>query len=171
MSRRGSKHTYVDEIYHVFRTACRQLFDFLERDYGFALVGARDLGALGISATYKNATTGVKVSLEPREKAVFVYIIKLSNGEIPQYLNSPSNWLLLECLLSIRSPSSKLPPSGEWLTPSDVGSRLSAYAAALESNATDMLRGDFSALPEVQRICRERAAAAKPLGPAVPPSA
>lgn len=145
------------DLHRVFTQKCLDKFRYLAA-YGCELTSIEDDRYL-VEITYKNQTTGIKVSFELRENQIFVYLIRLINGEIPAYLDAPSRWFYLDNLVKLRSPSTTLPRKefGDWLTPDDIDDILTAYASALKKYGEDVLRGDFSVFTELaQQIDRPK---------------
>jgi hypothetical protein len=146
--------TTFDDTSHlqaIFIQNCLNRFDYLSA-YGFELAGTtRD--RYGSEVTYKNQTTGVKVSFEVRENEIFVYLIRLIDGEIPDYLDAPSHWFYLDNLVKLRSPRTNVPrkEADDWFTPEDVDHLLSVYAELLKEHGEDVLRGDFLVFSELER--------------------
>ena len=145
------------DLQSIFTQKCLMRFEYLSTN-GFELAGiTRD--SYGSEVTYKNRTTGVKVSFEVRENEIFVYLIRLIDGEIPDYLDAPSRWFYLDNLVKLRSPTTNVPrkEGGDWFTPDDVDRFLSVYAELLKEYGEDVLRGDFSVFSELERqVARPR---------------
>ena len=121
----------TSDLQAVFIQKCLNRFEYLSA-YGFELADTtRD--RYGSEVTYKNQTTGVKVSFDVRENDISVYLIRLINGEIPDYLDAPSRWFYLDNLVKLRSPATNVPrkKGGDWLTPDAIDRILSAYADLL----------------------------------------
>lgn len=70
-------------------------FGFLERDHGYALEGV-SRSEHHVAITYRSASMAIRVTFEPREEAIFVYVIQLETGRIPEYLDAPSRWAYLQ---------------------------------------------------------------------------
>jgi hypothetical protein len=141
----------TSDLQAIFIQNCLNRFEYLST-YGFELAGTtRD--RYGSEVTYKNPTTGVKVSFEVRENEIFVYLIRLIDGEIPDYLHAPSNWFYLDNLVKPRSPRTNVPrkEADDWFTPEDVDNFLSVYAELLKEHGEDVLRGDFHVFSELER--------------------
>jgi hypothetical protein len=139
------------ELQPVFAQKCLNKFRYLSA-YGCELVGIEE-DSYGTDITYKNQPTGIRISFEIRENDIFVYLIRLINGEIPPYLDAPSRWFYLDNLVRLRSPETTLPrkEAGDWLTSDDIDEILTAYAGALKEYGEDVLRGDFSIFAELAR--------------------
>lgn len=58
-------------------------FSFLE-EYAFKMVDVTEK-PYDVSITYQNPTTALQVGYEPRDRGVFVLLIRLVDGEIPPY--------------------------------------------------------------------------------------
>ena len=139
------------DLQSIFTQKCLMRFEYLST-YGFELADiTRD--SYGSEVTYKNRTTGVKVSFEVRENEIFVYLIRLIDGETPDYLDAPSRWFYLDNLVKLRSPPTNVPrkEGGDWFTPDDVDRFLTVYAELLKEYGEDVLRGDFSVFYELER--------------------
>ncbi|MBI3970041.1 MAG: hypothetical protein HY332_02020 [Chloroflexi bacterium] len=136
----------VTDLGEDFVRLCRQIFDFLIHEYRFRVEGVtRDEHTVAV--IYKNATTGVEISYEPRQNDIFVYLIRLVEGDIPAYLDRPLNWLYLHNLLEYKGSQRDIVHKsvGDWLTAADIETILRQYADALRACADDVLRGDFRA--------------------------
>jgi hypothetical protein len=134
----------VSELHRQFKQACLSKFAFLTA-YDFELTNINEEW-YATEIVYKNQTTGIKISYETRDNDIFLYLIRLINGQIPAYIDAPSRWLCLDNLMKLRSPSRSIPRKGfgEPLTPDDIEHTLSAYAAALQEFGEDVLLGHFS---------------------------
>lgn len=143
----------ISEVRRTFIQRCLKRFSYLTR-YGCELVSIDEDSSYGVEVTYKNQTTAVTVSLEDRENEIFVYLIRLVNGVIPDYLDAPSRWFYLDNLVKLKSSSVTLPQKefGNWLTPADIDHFLKVYAESLEEYGEDVLYGDFSAFSELNRL-------------------
>ena len=147
----------IPELLRTFTQKCLDKFRYLAT-YGFELTSIEE-DRYGTEITYKNETTGIRVSYEIRENDIFLYLIRLVKGEIPAYIDAPSRWFYLDNLVKLRSPSTTLPQKEpeDWLTPDDIDEILTAYANALKEYGEDVLRGDFSVFVELaQRIDRPK---------------
>ncbi len=118
----------ISELKRVFIENCLSKFRYLAA-YGCELTSIEEDRYL-VEITYKNQTTGIKVSFEIRENDIFIYLIQLINGEIPAYLDAPSRWFYLDNVVKLKSPSTTLPRKefGDWLTPDDIDHILTVYA-------------------------------------------
>lgn len=141
----------IQEPRRTFTQRCLSKFKYLTA-YGLELMSIEE-DTYGVEITYKNQTTGIKVSFEDRENAIFVYLIRLANGEIPAYLDAPSRWFYLDNVVKLRSPSTTLCSKelGRWLTSQDIDHILTEYAEALKEYGEDVLCGDFSVFVELSK--------------------
>ena len=135
----------MNNLYNTFENLCRQTFQFLEDDFGFKIASVeRGPVNVGIHITYQGRSA-VQVSFEPRENAVFVYLIRLLDGKIPEYpLKYPMNSFYLDELINLKSPSLKVAQkgAGKLLSSRDLEAILNQYANALRQVGIDVLRGD-----------------------------
>ncbi len=136
---------YAYDLYGPFKEECRSIFRFLENEYGCSIVGMHE-DEHSVAVTYANLTTGVKVGFEPRENFISVYLIRLVDGQVPEYIEAPSRWFYLDQVIRLRSPSSIITQKepGEWIGLNDMRGILTRYAEALQEYADDVLHGDFS---------------------------
>ncbi len=140
------------DLYEPFKEVCETHFRLLQEDYGCRLVEVSE-SVYEISATYANATTGINVSLEPREKEILVTLIQLVDGELVPYHLAPSRWLYAHTLLNrVGGRSIEYQVTAPSMTVHDLERILSEYAEAMRGYADDILRGDFSVLIEVNTI-------------------
>lgn len=147
----------------IFKPICLKSFEFLEEEFGCKPVSVKR-EFYGTFIVYKNTTTAIRVSIEPYDGGIFVFLIRLVRGEIPEYPSSIEAttslfWFDLEDLIALRAPSLKLdrPPLDDLFKPSNLEKILAQYAQALRKYAIDILRGDFSVFNELSKIVKERA--------------
>jgi hypothetical protein len=95
--------------------------------------------------------------------------LRLVNGKVqrnPESLDGEWTCFHIDDLLAVRVPeydlSALLLPQ-EWkseeVTMNAVGDSLEKYADALRQHGVDVLRGDFSVFPQLERIAKPRAIA------------
>jgi hypothetical protein len=132
------------QLKYTFFDVCINEFKFLIDDYDCRIIECVQDHS-NISITYANLTTGIEISLEPRENYIFVYLIRLHEGTVPQYLTSPRSWIYLDAILSSLRPPLKIIQNtyGDWLKPEDVKEIIKKYAQALREHGSDVLTGDF----------------------------
>jgi hypothetical protein len=137
-----------------FQKLCRREFRFLEEDYGFAEpeVGSEvTSNLLPFEMQYVSLKT-------------FVRVISVSYGHGLNVLFGPSEpearpsfpAYVLEDLLKIRRPDLSLDKTIGKFSRHDQLSQMRHYARALKECADDVLRGDFSILPQLDEIMEQR---------------
>ncbi len=111
--------------FDVFIEICKETFEFLKNQYGFCeLMEERE--SYVVYLTYKNNTTGVRISYEPIEEGVFVLLARSVSGEVPKepiFIKSDLelNSFYLDDLVKLRKPEilverkPKIESSGEGL--------------------------------------------------------
>lgn len=119
-------------------------------------VTQEEVNHYGCFISYKNKTTGVKVSYEPMEGGVFVQLSKLVSGDFPAYniQITPKTNVLTFDLLDL------LAINGEpGYSTSKLGVEVSITEAskALERRGAKVLSGDFTDLPEIETRIKRRA--------------
>lgn len=145
----------MNDLYNTFEKLCRRTFQFLVDDFGFK-VAAVERGPVnvGIHITYQGRSA-VQVSFEPAENAVFVYLIRLLDGKIPEYpLKYPTNSFYLDELIDLKSPSLKVAQKGvgKLLSSRDLEAILKQYANALRQVGVDVLRGDARIFLQLEQM-------------------
>jgi hypothetical protein len=95
-----------------------------------------------------------------------VSIYRLIDGKIPPYEifikpETAVNSFYLGNILALRSPTTKI--ESKYIdigkpTREELEKALGPYANALENQAQDILQGDFSIFPELEKIVKRRAA-------------
>ena len=147
----------------VFERLSKNAFRFLEERFGCRVV-AVERRAYGTYIVYLNSTMGVRLSLQPREGGIFVDLVRLINGKIPEYpifvkSQDPLHWFDLEDLVGLRAPHLKIkqPPVGTLCRPKVLKEVLVKYANLLQRYASDVLKGDFKIFPRLEKIVRARA--------------
>ena len=133
-----------------FRESCRPDFRFLEEEYGFA---ERKLG--------KNETIdGILFAVEYVSPKTSVLVMSQSYGHSLAVLFGPTEpeapRYNLEALLEIRRPDLSLEGTVGKLARLDQSAQIRHYSRALKESADDVLRGDFSILPQVAEIMERR---------------
>jgi hypothetical protein len=130
-------------------------FDFLQEEYNFKIVDAADKPF--ISITYQKSPTAIRVGYEPRDRGVFVLLIRLVDGEIPPYpthIHSSErlNMFYLDDLVTFRAKESeKIGVCDK--TPKES---VAHAASALRTCAADVLKGDFTVFMELDKIVKSR---------------
>ena len=144
----------MNNLYKTFEKQCHQIFQFLVDDFGFKIVSVeRGPANVGVHITYQGRSA-VQVSFEPAEDAVFVYLIRLLDGKIPDYpLKYPTNAFYLDELIDLKSPSLKIARKnvGKPLSSQELEAILKQYANALRRIGADVLRGDSGAFVQLEQ--------------------
>ena len=118
---------------------------------------------------FQNDYTGLKVTFEWRDKYLAVQLCRLVDGKVQRdEASRDSEWTCFHLvdLLSVNAPdydqNSLLLPE-EWnteeATMDEIGQSLKKYADAIRRYGGDVLRGDFSVFPQLDRIAKQRAIA------------
>ena len=139
----------------------RKAFSFLIDDFSFR-EESLELDNWGIRLVFCNSTTGVRISYEPREGGIFVMLIRLVDGKLPDYPifideDTVLNYFDLQDLLSIRIPCFKENNFEIGKTNSEIENYIQQIAKNLRTKAEDILKGDFLIFSELERIVKERA--------------
>lgn len=152
---------------NLFEKLCRTSFKFLEEKFDCSVITTtQDVYADYV--TYKNATTGVKIGLEPMESGVSILLLRLINGRLPDYevsikSDTVLNSFYLDDLIALRGPTLKIKqPLLDLFPPGGPNERLlrrilDRYAELLEQYAADVLRGDFCVFDKLSEIVKKRA--------------
>jgi hypothetical protein len=112
---------------------------------------------------YENTTTKVEIGFDWREQYLYVLLGRRdreklkAKGRMPR----PEDEIIafnLEDLLQLRTGKYAIDQDrfGKALTRKDIKDILSTYARALREHAADVLQGDFSIFPELEKIVRKR---------------
>jgi hypothetical protein len=116
----------------------------------------------GSYVTYTNETTGVRVSLVPRDGGIFIDLSRLVDGEVlaePIFIepDTPLNSFDLDNVLILRSaPAERLLDTASAFTTNDIERKLDRYANALREYASDILWGDFGLFSQLDSLVRNR---------------
>ena len=136
-----------------FKESCRREFRFLEEDYGFVEcepVKKGGINRIPYEVLYVSPKTSVLV-LSQSYGSSFVVLFGPTGPDAreiyPRYE--------LEALLQIRRPDLSLERIVGRLVP-DLTGQIRHYSRALKETADDVLRGDFSILPQVAEIVERR---------------
>lgn len=148
----------------------RSIFKFLEENFGCIITEVKH-EFYGTFVTYRNPTTFVEVSIEPREGGVFVHVGRLIDGKIPEYPihiepDTKLDAFYLDDIIDLRAPSSKIeqPSTEVFFKPRNlkkIEHVLTEYARALRQYAVDILKGDFRVFTHLDMIVKKRAAILK----------
>jgi hypothetical protein len=137
-------------------------FQFLVDEFGFKKrANKTDAGVYRLA--YENETTKVETGLEWRDQYVYVLLGRRVRKKAPgkARMPRPEDELVafnLEDLLKLRTRKYAVDEDrfGKALTRKDIKEILSTYARGMRDHATDVLQGDFSIFPELEKIVRQR---------------
>lgn len=140
----------------------QRIFEVIKKEFKF-LVDKWDcrmvqgnVDDFGSFVSYKNRTTGIKVSYEPMEGGVFVQLSKLVSGEFPSYniQITPETKVLTFDLLDLLSihggPLYSTLKQG-------VDRSIKDAAKGLGIFGVDVLIGNFTDLPQIETRVKKRA--------------
>lgn len=157
-----SKQT-IPTIRDVFIKLCKKTFIFLEKDFGCKIIREEKV-SVEAYVTYQNNTTAVLLTFSPRDGGIFLDLIRLVNGIIPDNIyefsqNLTLNSFDLSNVLLIRDPEFEIerPSFDELFKEKVIKSVLNQKAYVLKTYASDILKGDFSIFPQLEKIVKERA--------------
>lgn len=145
-----------------FIEICEREFKFLVKEFGFKKTKTKtDTDTFRIQ--YENSTTTVEAGVEWREQYFYVVIGRRDRKKTKakDRMPRPEDELVsfnLEDLLTLRVPG-YIVSSGYFaqkLTRKDVERIMGKYAQALRKHAADVLQGDFTIFPELEKIVRKR---------------
>lgn len=153
---------------NIFLELCREIFRFLEEDFGCKVVSVKE-DVYGDYITYQNLTTAIRIALEPREGGVTARLYRLISGKIPDYpVSIKSETTLhvfyLDDLIALRAPSTKVEQPLYDLFPGGgpnvrlLKQILAQYARVLREYGSEILKGDFRVFVELDKIVKKRAA-------------
>lgn len=146
--------SYEPGLCEHFLETCRRYFRFLEEEYGCTILGTDNEYPYRLAVTYGNATTAVDIRYDRWEDDIFILLIRLVDGAVPE--NLPGNHIHrhpLDAVLHLRAPDEivRQDQYSDPLKSEDREDILRQYASALRTHASDILRGDFSFFPELVR--------------------
>ncbi len=134
-------------------------FKFLKTDYEFEPVSTIDDPDF-YKVILKNTTTGIAIIYEYRDANVFIYLYKLINGQIiedklPIVERDPLNSIELSYIVQYRDPERLTVPLYDDFSTS-FEDLITKLASNLRMFADDVLRGDFSIYPKVDKLAKKR---------------
>lgn len=148
---------------NIFEHICDCEFKFLKEEFKFIKVET-NIETYGTFLTYKNNTTAIKLSFEPMEAGVYVYIMRLINNDIPDSpIDINSNTELygfyLEDIIHFKDKNFilKRPPLKEIIKNKVLKQIVAQYAKALKLYASDILNGNFKIFFQLEKIVKKRA--------------
>lgn len=131
-------------------------FQFLVDEFGFKKrANKTDAGVHRLS--YENKTTKAEIGFDWRDQYIYV-LLGRRDRKPPQRPEDEIVAFDLEDLLKVRTGKRAVDQDrfGRALTRKDVKELLTTYASALREHAADVLQGDFTVFPEVEKIVRKR---------------
>lgn len=152
-----------------FRIVEEKLRSLLD-EYGLRQTSLEDRGGYSYyTIVFQNDHAAVRVYFEWRDKYLTVQLCCLVDGKVqrdPESLDSQWTCFPVDFLLSVRAPEydqSALQLPAEWkseeATMDEIGQSLEKYVDAIRLHGGDILRGDFSVFPQLDRIAKQRAIA------------
>ncbi len=137
-----------------FFFSCETNFHYLVEEFGFVKEETTALISIW-GVTLRNPTTEIRIAYERREQDVYVRIVPTSavsgrdyNYNFWNYSFYLQNVLVIEGISELLCPRVRM----RSLTREEVLSALSKSADALRRYGSDMLRGDFSRLPQIMAL-------------------
>ena len=145
-----------------FIEICEREFKFLVEEFGFKKTATKT-DADTPRIRYENSTTMVEAGVEWREQYFYVAIGRRDRKKtkVKDRMPRPEDELVtfnLEDLLTLRVPGYIVSPGyfGQKLARKDIERIMRKYAQSLREHAADVLQGDFSIFPELEKIVRKR---------------
>lgn len=149
--------TIIDDFFKIGEKE----FQFLVDEFGFKK-RANKTDVEVYRLRYENGTTKVEIGFEWRDQYVYVLLGRREKkskdaGRLPR----PEDELVafnLEDLLQVRTGKYGVDQErfGKALTRKDIKEILSTYARGVREHAADVLQGDFTVFPELEKIVRKR---------------
>ena len=153
-----------------FLRICEEALHPLLDDYGLARTRVDDPGGyMYYTVIYQNETTALRVYFEWRDIYLSVQICRLVDGQVQKQSHAfNQEWTAFEVedLLTVRAPDFDQSPllatrswedsKGEDAILDDVRQKLEIYAAALREYGGDILRGDFSIFPQLDKLVKQK---------------
>jgi hypothetical protein len=155
----------------VFSEIAQQEFDFLEREFGYEVVEAKEKSGGGVvKYINRDAGVGVKLLYEFASAFVFVFIYRLVNGEFRDNPLPIGNETEINCFdfNDYLEGDRKMKPAYEYGEDSDYydpqdGLRnfTMEFAKRLRTEGQPILKGDLTILPAMASIIKRRAESLK----------
>lgn len=144
-------------------------FNFLKTEYGFKLIKSKK-ESFGQSILYMNTATAVKLVFERRESYLLIVLYRLVNGvliEDPLIIRKDTvlHGYGLDDVILLRNPSAVVGSTYQYPKESNYHDPLNGWsyyindcAINLNKYAFDILRGDFTIFPELDKVVKKRLA-------------
>jgi hypothetical protein len=151
-----------------FEEIVKKEFKFLESKFEFKLYKSKEED-WGYKIIYLNKTTGVKITYEYRESYLFIMLYRLVDGKIvenPRNINEETTLFgyALDDIIKLHNPSALIGSTYKYSNDSKCHDKengmsyyISDYARNLEKYAKDVLTGDFTIFPSLDKLVKERA--------------
>lgn len=136
-------------------------FEFLENDFGFDKPKI-ETTKYGCFIWQKNATTGIRCGYEARDGLITLLLYRLINDEFPPHEKETDDETTINSFYFEDIIVHKLGkvPDEFWeqfdIFKNPVKNILERLAVVTRKYAADILKGDFSSFPELERIVKER---------------
>jgi hypothetical protein len=138
--------------------------------YGLGRTSVEDPGGYTYyTIVFQNEQAGLRVYFEWRDKYLAVQLCRLVDGKVDSYaelLDSEWSCFSVEHLLAVYVPEydlSSLWLPEEWkteeVTMDEIAQSLQKYADAIRLHGGDILRGDFSVFPQLDKVAKQMAIA------------
>lgn len=169
--KKKSKRQENDEKrFATFLGICEEELRSLLDEYGLTKARVVDPGGyMYYTIIFQNETSALRVYFEWRDVYLSLQICRLVNGEVQEGLQ-PFNleWtsFAVEDLLTVRAPDYDQAPllvsrssedfKGETAILEEVRRELKIYAAALSAYGRDILEGDFTIFPQLDKLAKQK---------------
>jgi len=146
-----------------FLIISNKAFQFLVDEFSFVVIKTES-DPYGTQILYQNSTTAVRIRFEHRENKLFVLLMRLINGKLPEYpifiksdtiINSFYLDDIIDFYLQVSQNQEKI--NCNCPNNCELESIVLWSAASLKQFGRDILLGDFSTSPELQNIVLQRA--------------
>lgn|SRR5690348_7703219 len=148
----------IDEFFEI----AEREFRFLVEEFGFKQK-AKKTDVEVYRLPYENATTKVEVGFDWRDQYIYVLLGRrdVKKPKDARRLPQPQDEIVafnIEDLLKLRTGKYGIDQDrfGKALTRKDIKEILSTYARGVREHAADVLQGDFTVFPELEKIVRKR---------------
>jgi hypothetical protein len=145
-----------------FLELCKQKFRFLIDEYGFVLKSSRRESGNIFKVVYQSKTASVHINWEFRDNLIYVNLYRLVDGKLlkdPITISKDTvvNSFDLDILLLLREPTAMPKTNSIPRNLDDVEKIVDRYSLLLSKYASDVLRGDFTVLKDIEVLIKEKA--------------